>query len=262
MVNAIIVDDEEKNRESLAKLINQFCFDVNIIDKVESIAIAKESINKNNPQLIFLDIEMPGGDGFKLLQDIDQPQFEVIFTTAHANYAIKAIKFAALDYLLKPINVNELKVAVEKAVDKIDKSDRSEINSKKFGILQSNVNKNQFDFNKIALPTLDGIDFYDVDDIIRCEAERAYCNFYTIKGEKILVSKSLKEFEEILTECNFYRIHKSHMVNLKHIKKYYKGKGGQVLMSDESFVDVSVRRKEDLMKVLANYKTKKLVRKV
>jgi len=117
----------EKNRESLAKLINQFCFDVNIIDKVESIAIAKESINKNNPQLIFLDIEMPGGDGFKLLQDIDQPQFEVIFTTAHANYAIKAIKFAALDYLLKPINVNELKVAVEKAVDKIDKSDRSRI---------------------------------------------------------------------------------------------------------------------------------------
>jgi len=256
MVNAIIVDDEEKNRESLAKLINQFCFDVNIIDKVESAAEAKKSINKNKPQILFLDIEMPGGDGFQLLQELEKPKFEVIFTTAHANYAIKAIKFAALDFLLKPINVNELKIAIERAVEKIDNNGGSELNSKQFGVLKSNVNKNNFDFNKIALPTLDGIDFYDVDDIIRCEAERAYCNFYTIRGEKILVSKSLKEFEELLTECNFYRIHKSHMVNLKHIKKYFKGKGGQVLMSDESFVDVSVRRKDDLMKVLANYKSK------
>ncbi len=255
MVSAIIVDDEEKNRESLAKLIEQFCFDVKVMDKVESVQKGKEAIAKYDPDLVFLDIEMPVEDGFQLLTSYDNPKFEVIFTTAHANYAIKAIKFAALDYLLKPINLNELKSSVEKAIEKINAGNgERRVNAGKLQVLKSNFSNNKFQFHKIALPTLEGIDFYDIEEILRCEADRAYCNFYTTEGKKILVSKSLREFEDILTECNFFRVHKSHMVNLNHIERYIKGKGGYVLLSDGSHVDVSVRRKEELMKVLANYK--------
>lgn len=252
MVTALIVDDEEKNREALAKMVDQFCHDVTIVGKAENVADAKSQIDEKNPQLVFLDVEMPGGDGFTLLEDLEDPHFDVIFTTAHAAYAIKAIKFAALDYLLKPINLNELKTAVEKAIENIESRNGSP--NKQFDVLRNNRNKSDFDFQKIALPTLDGIDFYDVNDILRCEADRAYCKFYMTSGEKIVVSKSLKEFEDMLVECNFFRVHKSNMVNLNHINKYVKGKGGYVILSDDSHVDVSVRRKEDLMKVLAKYK--------
>jgi len=254
MISALIVDDEEKNREALAKMIDQFCHDVTIIGKAASVAEAKTCIAELKPQLVLLDIEMPGGDGFSLLEEYENPDFDVIFTTAHAAYAIKAIKFAALDYLLKPINLNELKTAVEKAITNIQEKGSGANLNKKLEVLRQNRQKKDFDFTKIALPTLDGIDFYDVDDILRCEADRAYCKFYLSNGKTIVVSKSLKEFEELLSECNFFRVHKSNMVNLKHIKKYYKGKGGYVVLADDTHVDVSVRRKEELMNILANYR--------
>ena len=252
MVTALIVDDENKNRESLAKLIDQFCYGVEVIGNAENVKTAEEFINKNQPQIVFLDIEMPGGNGFTLLEKYDNPEFQLIFTTAHADYAIKAIKFAALDYLLKPININELKVAVEKAINNINS--QSESLDKRFHVLKDNQKNEGFDFKKIALPSLDGIEFYDLTEILRCEADRAYCNFYLTNGNKITVSKSLREFEDMLSECNFFRIHKSNMVNLSHIKKYIKGKGGYVVLSDGSHVDVSVRKKEMLMEVLANFK--------
>lgn len=252
MLKAIIVDDEIKNRETLDKMLNQFCPQVDLVDKVNSIAAAKESISYHEPDLVFLDIEMPGGNGFELLEEVENLSFDVIFTTAHADYAIKAIKFAALDYLLKPINIKELVNAVEKAVQKKDGGEPvSEINSRKYEVLRTNREKDDFKFTKIALPTLEGIDFIEVDEILRCEASRSYSNFYLRSGEKIVVSKALKEFEDLLSEVNFFRVHKSNMINLKYIKKYVKGKGGYVVMEDDSIVDVSVRRKDDLMHKLS-----------
>lgn len=252
-VTALIVDDEHKNRETLVKLIDQFCYGIKVIGQAENVQAAKEFIDTNKPQIVFLDIEMPGGNGFTLLEKFDKPDFQLIFTTAHADYAIKAIKFAALDYLLKPINVNELKIAVEKAIESVQSSSSQHLDQR-FNVLKDNQKNEGFDFKKIALPSLEGIEFYEINEILRCEADRAYCNFYLTNGQKITVSKSLREFEELLSECNFFRIHKSNMVNLGHIKKYIKGKGGYVVLSDDSHVDVSVRKKELLMEVLANYK--------
>ena len=252
-VTALIVDDEHKNRETLVKLIDQFCYGIKVIGQAENVQQAKDFIDENQPQIIFLDIEMPGGNGFTLLEKFDKPNFQLIFTTAHADYAIKAIKFAALDYLLKPINVNELKIAVEKAVASIQNTSNQSVDQR-FDVLKDNQKNDGFDFKKIALPSLEGIEFYEINEILRCEADRAYCNFFLNNGQKITVSKSLREFEELLNECNFFRVHKSNMVNLSHIKKYIKGKGGYVVLSDDSHVDVSVRKKELLMEVLANYK--------
>jgi len=231
-VTALIVDDEHKNRETLAKLIDQFCYGIKVIGQAENVQQAKDFIDANKPQIVFLDIEMPGGNGFTLLEKFDVPNFQLIFTTAHADYAIKAIKFAALDYLLKPINVNELKIAVEKAIESIQNSS-NESSDQRFNVLKDNQKNEGFDFKKIALPSLEGIEFYEINEILRCEADRAYCNFFLTNGQKITVSK---------------------LVNLGHIKKYIKGKGGYVVLSDDSHVDVSVRKKELLMEVLANYK--------
>ncbi len=252
MLKAIIVDDEEKNREGLARMIDQFCHDVAVVGKAESASAAKKAIQEHQPDLVFLDIEMPGGNGFSLLEEMPNPNFQVIFTTAHADYAIKAIKFAALDYLLKPININELKTAVEKAIINMNAAQDGSLLKKKIEVLKDNRKNEGFDFEKIALPTSDGIDFYEIREILRCEADRAYCKFHMLNGQKVVVSKPLKEFEDLLEECNFFRVHKSNMINLNQIKKYVKGKGGYLILSDDSHVDVSVRRKEALMDVLSN----------
>ena len=182
-VTALIVDDEHKNRETLAKLIDQFCYGIKVIGQAENVQQAKDFIDANKPQIVFLDIEMPGGNGFTLLEKFDVPNFQLIFTTAHADYAIKAIKFAALDYLLKPINVNELKIAVEKAIESIQNSS-NELSDQRFNVLKDNQKNEGFDFKKIALPSLEGIEFYEINEILRCEADRAYCNFFLTNGQK------------------------------------------------------------------------------
>lgn len=248
MTTAIIIDDEEINRKTLSKMLDLFIPDVEVVGLAESADEGLNLIESKHPDIVFLDIEMPEKTGFDMLKEIKNPTFQIIFTTAHAEYAIKAIKFAALDYLLKPINLNELKIAVEKAIKAFKNGDNI---SGKIDIVKANKPNAQFEFNKIALPTLEGIEFYNTEDIIRVEADRAYCKFYLKKGKEILVSKSLKEYEDILEECNFYRTHKSHMVNLSTITKYVKGKGGYVVLEDGSHVDVSVRRKDELISLLA-----------
>lgn len=244
MIRSLIVDDEEKSRETLKKMVQNFCQDVEVVGEAASVAEAVDIIDEENPDVVFLDVEMPGGNGFTLLEKYDKPPFQVIFTTAHDLYAINAIKFAALDYLLKPVNIKEL----QEAVSKVEKSEEDdEIRIEQYEALKSNLSQTDKKFTKIALPTSEGIDFFEADDIIRAEADRAYSNFFIKGGKKIMISKPLKEYEALLEECNFFRIHKSHMVNLNHLKKYVKGKGGYVIMDDESYVDVSVRRKEALL---------------
>ncbi|MEZ4810798.1 MAG: LytTR family DNA-binding domain-containing protein [Allomuricauda sp.] len=245
-LGAIIVDDEERHHETLGKMLANFCPEIELLGDAYNVAEAVNLINTKNPQLIFLDIEMPGGNGFTLFDNFDEPPFEVIFTTAHDLYAINAIKYAALDYLMKPVNIRELQEAVARASKVISRKEDTSSNQK-INVLKSNLKLEDKRFTKIALPSSDGIDFIEAETIIRAEAERSYSNFYLENGKKILVSKPLKEYEALLEQCNFFRVHKSHMINLTHIEKYIKGKGGYVIMKDGSHVDVSVRKKDDLL---------------
>lgn len=247
LISAIIVDDEERHHDTLGKMLNTFCPDINIVGNAKNVSEAVELINDRNPKIVFLDIEMPGGNGFTLFENFEIPPFEVIFTTAHDLYAINAIKYAALDYLMKPINIRELQEAVSRAAKVLSRKKNTTISNEKIDVLKSNLKLEDKRFTKIALPSSEGIDFIEADTIIRAEAERSYSNFYLESGKKILVSKPLKEYEALLEQCNFFRIHKSHMINLNHIQKYIKGKGGYVIMKDGSHVDVSVRKKEDLL---------------
>lgn len=251
MFKAIIVDDEKRNIETLERMLNNFCPQVKILGKAESVRAAIELMEMEMPDVLFLDIEMPGGNGFTLLEHYEDPSFEVIFTTAHDIYAINAIKFAALDFLLKPVNIKELQEAVKRAEKKIEGTPNFD-NKKKFDALKSNLSQADRKFTKIAIPTSEGIDFIETNTIITVEADRSYAKFHLKGGKKILVSKPLKEYEGLLEECNFFRVHKSNMINLNHIEKYIKGKGGYVIMNDGSHVDVSVRRKEGLLKVLTH----------
>ena len=248
IITAIIVDDELRHHETLSKMLKTFCPEIELCGNANSVKEAVDLIHQNNPQLVFLDIEMPGGNGFTLFDNFDEPPFEVIFTTAHDLYAINAIKYAALDYLMKPINIRELQEAVSRALKIINKKDAS--SNKKIDVLKSNLQLEDKRFTKIALPSSDGIDFIEANTILHAEAERSYSNFYLDNGKKIMVSKPLKDYEALLEQCNFFRVHKSHMVNLNHIEKYIKGKGGYVILKDGSHVDVSVRKKEDLLNKL------------
>jgi two-component system, LytTR family, response regulator len=254
-VTCIIVDDEIQNQEVLARMINQFCPTVKVLGRAENVTDAAQLIESVKPDVVFLDIEMPGGNGFTLFDKIATPPFFTIFTTAHAEYAIKAIKFAAFDYLLKPINLTELKGAVEKVAEKLAANHTDPSNNRKMvEVLQANKRDQNFEFNKIALSSSEGLEFFQVNEILRCEADRAYCIFHVADKRKIIVSKSLKEYEDILEEANFFRVHKSNMVNMNHVKKYIRGKGGFVVLSDDSLVSVAIRKKDELMEILHKQK--------
>jgi two-component system, LytTR family, response regulator len=246
MTSCIIVDDEEYVRESLHKLIDLFCPKVKILGLACDIITAQKLIDTKNPDIVFLDVEMPGGSGFELLESINEPDFQVVFTTAHAAYAIKAIKYAAMDYLLKPIDINELKAAVEKC----ESNSNNKYLQEQVEVLKSNRKNEDFIFSRIALPTNDGMEFFKLKDIVRCEADRAYCKFHLVDGRKIHISKPMSEYQEILTQAKFIKVHKSSIVNMEHILKYLKGKGGELVMTDGSLVNVAIRRKEDVIKAL------------
>lgn len=247
-ISAILVDDEQRHHDILEKMLVTFCPNVSLTGHAFSITEAISLIEKERPDLVFLDIEMPDGNGFSLFEHFEEPPFEVIFTTAHDLYAINAIKYAALDYLLKPINIQELKQAVARAVKILAKQAPSR--GGEYQVLRENMQIQDRKFTKIALRSSEGIDFVEANQLLRVEANHVYSNFYLDNGKKIMVSKPLGDFEPLLESCNFFRVHKSHMVNLDHIKKYVKGKGGYLILKDGSHVDVSVRKKEELLKRL------------
>ena len=240
MITALIVDDEHKARLNLAQLVHSFCPDVELIGEASTIQDARSRISAEHPELIFLDIQMKGESGFDLLNIDKQHDYQVIFTTAHDEYAIKAFKFSAVDYLLKPIDVEELKRSVKRAVN--SRASRSE--NEKLQLLTESLIQGGNRLARIALPTLEGLTFVRVDEIIRCESDENYTNFFLSTGAKTLVSKTIKHFEDLLAGHNFVRVHRSHLVNLDHIRKYYKGDGGYILMSDGSEVVVSRRKKD------------------
>jgi two-component system LytT family response regulator len=245
MKTAIIIDDELKGRIALSQKLHDYCSDVRLVGEAESGEEGIKLIEKLKPDIVFLDIEMPRMDGFDMLHRLPQKNFDLIFTTAYDQYAIKAIKFAAFDYLLKPIDIEELKMAVSKS----NAANRN--TEKKLEVLDQNL-FGKSTITKIAIPALEGLLFFNIGDIIHLEANRNYTIIYFNNTPKLIASKTLKEFEDMLPMDIFFRTHHSHLVNLNYIKRYIKGDGGQIEMYDGTYVDVSRRKKEDFLKAIGS----------
>lgn len=245
MIRAIIVDDELEGRNTIFNILNSYCDQIKVVAQAENVMEGIEVIKDNKPDVLFLDIQMPDGSGFDLLERLPEINFQVIFVTAYDQFALKAIKFSALDYILKPVDPQQLIDAVNKIREPHD-----EINTITNKIQTLLRNKNGFE--RITLPTFEGFRFINLKDIIRCESDNNYTNFLLNSGEKILVTKTLKEYDETLSDTDFIRVHQSHLVNIKFIDRYIKGDGGTIIMTDGSEVEVSRRRKEDFLRVITD----------
>ena len=241
MIRAVIIDDEQEGRNTLNNMLNSFCSNVSISGLAHNVESGISLIENEQPELVFLDIHMPDGTGFDLLERLKQVTFKVIFVTAYDQYALKAIKFSAIDYLLKPVEPQQLIDAVNKLGEQ---SSDFDLISKQISTLFRNKNG----FERITLPTFEGLRFIVLKDIIRCEADNNYTNFFLSSGEKVLVTRTLKEYDDTLSGLDFIRVHQSHLVNSKYIDRYIKGDGGSVIMTDGSQVEVSRRRKEEFLK--------------
>ncbi len=246
MIKAIIIDDQAESRSSLKNILALSCNDVLVIGEAENIKLGYTLISNLKPDLVFLDVQMPGGSGFDLLEKFSTIDFKIIFTTAYDQFAIKAFKYSAFDYLLKPIDVEDLKISIEKY--------RSTIKNGKDNIslhtLIENLRTDIANPKKIVLSTQDKIHVVKIDDVVYCEASINYTLFYLLDKTQILVTKTLKEYEELLEEHQFIRIHKTYLVNFKHIVNYEKAEGGYVNMSTGSRLPVSYRKKEKLVEML------------
>lgn len=240
MIRSVIVEDERKGREFLRELLERYCPQIELVGEADSVTAAVQLIDAQKPELVFLDVEMPVNNGFRLFDMVPKVDFDVIFVTAFDQYAVKAFEYSAIDYLLKPIRVSKLKQAVDKVSSKLESGSRA----KRVETLQENRRE---DFQKIVLPSQGGYQFVRLEDIVRCEADSNYTNFHLTNGRRLLVSKTLKHVEELLGDKDFFRIHQSHLINLRHVRSYLKGRSGQVEMDDGSVLDVSVRRKAALL---------------
>lgn len=239
MIKTILVDDEKSNLNILSEILKKYCPTISVCATCTGIAEAEADILKWNPQLIFLDIQMPNGNGFDLLDKIKRTNIEVIFVTAYNNFLLKAIRYSALDYIMKPISINEVVEAVARAEERL--SGRSAMHQ--LELLLSNI-QGPAHTQKIAIPHMEGLTFVSISDIVRLEAKGAYTEIFTNNGKNFLVSKNLKEYENMLPETMFSRVHNTHMVNLHYVKRYHKGNGGHIEMENGARIEVSVRRKE------------------
>lgn len=247
MITAIIIDDEQHCINRLEKLLAEYCSnEVELVGSFNTIEEGLQAVKQLKPKLVFLDVEIYDKTGFDFLKQLPEVDFEVIFTTAYDKYAVQAFKFSALDYLLKPVDADELQHAINKLNQKFSQEELSQ----KFDTLFHNLKNIQGSSKKICVPVVSGLVFIQVSDIVHCESNVNYTTFFLKDKQKLLVAKTLKEFEEMLSGYNFYRVHNSHLINLAYIKNYNKGKGGSVLMEDGSEIEVSTRRKEDFLKRL------------
>jgi two-component system LytT family response regulator len=247
-LNAIIVEDEKHSRETLKNLLEEFCVDVKVIETAASVEEAVTKISSLKPDVVFLDIELQTGTGFDVLSQLRDINFEVIFTTAFEQYAIKAVKFSSLDYLLKPIDLEELQNTIEKA----KKKKNQDIYKKQLETLMLNLKQQQPKLNKICLSTADGFEFINTTDILYCKAEGSYTTFILNNNSKLLVSKHLKEYESLLLEQQFMRVHNSFLINLKEVKKFVKSDGGYIIMNNNDTVSISRSKKDDFLELMNN----------
>jgi len=244
-MRAVIIDDERRARNYLRGILEDQFKKIDIVGEADGVEAGLQLIKDKIPELVFLDVQMQDGTGFDLLAKINRSKVHIIFISAYDRFAITAIKFSAVDFLLKPVEISDLSMAL----DKVQKTKLTDEVQSKLDLLLSNLNK----IEKIALPSLNGIEFVKIETIVRCESDNNYTNFYLTNGEKIIVSKTLKEFEDILESKGFFRTHKSHIINLAFLKKYVKGEGGIAVMEDGSEITVSRRRKEEFLEVLSNF---------
>ncbi|WP_273567928.1 LytR/AlgR family response regulator transcription factor [Maribacter halichondriae] len=244
MIRAIIIDDEEDAREVLSLTLQKFCPEIEVIALCGSPEEGLDKINNLGPSLVFLDVQMPNMSGFDLLEKVTDINFDVIFVTAFNRYAIKAIRFSALDYLLKPIEVDDLVSAVERVKEK------QKSNSVHYRSLLNNIKYGNEKLTRLAIPSDNEIVVQKLDDIVYCEADGSYTILHLVNNKKIMVSKILKEFEMMLPESDFCRIHHSTIVNIDHVIKYIKGEGGYVMVTGGGHLDVSRRKKEGFIKLL------------
>jgi two-component system, LytTR family, response regulator len=246
MLSVLIVDDEQKARNILQHYIVNFIPEITTIQQAASVDEALEMLKEYKPSIVFLDVEMPHKNGFDFLTALSNPAFDVIFTTAYNQYAIQAIRFSALDYLLKPIDPEELKNAVQRH---LDKKESEEQKKELYQNLVQNIEKKEIKDFKIAVPSTEGVHFFKVEDILRLEAESSYTHIHLTNKKPFIASKTLRHFEEMLEEFNFIRTHKSHLVNPRHITRI-SNDNSFVLLTDGSQVEVSRRKKEEVQEQL------------
>lgn len=245
MLRTILIDDEERVRRTLEKLVKRYCPNVKLIAEAFGVASGIEAIRKHHPDLVLLDIKMGDGTGFNLLEQLEPVDFKVIFITAYDQFAIKAIRFSALDYLLKPVDPDELVNAISKA----EKVLLHEMN-RQLSTLAENIRSEDAANRKIILKTFENIHLLKLKDIGYCESDGNYTNFHLVNGGTILVSNTLKEYDEMLSEYGFFRIHKSYLINLIHIERFEKAEGGSIVLDNDIKLPVASRKKEQLLDML------------
>jgi two-component system LytT family response regulator len=251
MIRTIIIDDEQNGRELLSKLLVRY-FDnkIVVLDTCDSVKKGVNAINKHNPDIVFLDIQMPNENGFELFKYFDKINFEVIFTTAHKDYAIDAVRHSALDYLLKPISYIDLMSSIKRFENNRDAFKRQE----RISLLLESLSSDNISFNKVALPTNRGYELQKLGNILYCEADSNYCKIICIDGKELLLSKTLKYVEELLANELFFRIHKSYLVNLNYITKFDKIDDLKITLTNGAQLPVSVRKKEQFLNAILNNK--------
>lgn len=247
-LKAILVDDEQDSRDILANYLSKYCPDIQLIDKCDSVKSGLKSIEAHQPEIVFLDIEMPYGNGFDLLDQVDEVSFETVFVTAYDNYAIKALNQSASYYLLKPIDIEELIAAVEKI--KKERISKDYVQHTK--ILLENIRSTSKEPTKLMLPTMEGFEIIKADDILYCEADNNFTRFFLTDKRKLLICKTLKYFEDILSDLQFVRIHRSHLININYVIRYTKGKGGFVTLENHKELEVSPKKKAQFLQALKN----------
>ncbi|MFM7664020.1 MAG: LytR/AlgR family response regulator transcription factor [Bacteroidota bacterium] len=246
MKKVLIIDDEKRIRDFVKRMIDSFEMNVEVFTDGENVETGMNAIKTLKPDIVFLDIQMPDGTGFDLLNQVGEKSFELIFITAFQEYAIMAIKFSALDYILKPIDAEELKTALQNAIDTIEfKKEETQ-----YEALIHNLNNQQK--RKLVLKTQESVHVVDLSEIIRCEADKNYTFFYLNNGKKILVSRTLKDFELLLANHGFFRAQQSHLINLEYIERYDKSEGGSVVMKDGTAVPLSTAKKDQFFQLLEN----------
>ncbi|WP_136466985.1 LytR/AlgR family response regulator transcription factor [Flagellimonas onchidii] len=245
-LKVVIVEDEKHSRQTLKSLLEEFCRDVQVIAMASTVEEAVKVLSVYSPDVVFLDIELQSGVGFDVLTQIKDLSFEVIFTTAFEKYAVKAIKFSSLDYLLKPIDLDELQQAVEKARVRMD----TNVYRQQIDTLMQSLTQESNKMHKICLATTAGMEFIELQDVVLCKADGSYTSFVLKNKTSLLVSKHLKEYEILLADQMFMRVHNSYVINLREVKKYIKSDGGYIIMSNGMHVSLSPRKKDDLIELM------------
>jgi two-component system LytT family response regulator len=248
MVRAMIIDDEKHCCSNLQWQLETYCSEIEVMAVCNNAEKGLQQIHHHQPQLIFLDVEMPGVTGFEMLEGLTEINFDIIFTTAFNQYAIRAIKFGALDYLIKPIDKDELREAINKFLHRTQRDSLKQLNA-----LLTHIRKsNDLSFQKIALPTLHGYELVPLNNIIFCESSSNYTNIHLNNGQHMLISRTLKDIEELLDMQPFFRVHNSYVVNLQYAVRYIKGEGGHLVLNNDITIPVSRSKKEELLELITH----------